>query len=181
MLFNTDSVYTLLDENGHDLATQYMANYAADRTKVVNWYGDDLLRQGRDYIAATAGHTHREFQTAKEYAEYALEEHVSDGFMFLCSPVGEPHGEHSGDQDCLMRYYFAEFYPVQGKDDAYYLVTPGTERIGMEICHSRAGTGINAPKPPNLPQSRYGDAAGDAGKCFEQICPNDAIAPRTTK
>jgi hypothetical protein len=80
-----------------------------------------------------------------------------------------------------MRYYFAEFYPVKGKDDSYYRVTPGTERIGMEICHSRAGTGINAPKPPNLPQSRYGDAAGDAGKCFEQICPNDAIAPRTTK
>ena len=96
--------------------------------------------------------------------------------------VGQEHFSHSGNQDCVMRYYFAKFYEAKiTVETTLYLVTPGTERIGIDVCHSGKGTGINAPKPPDLPQSRYGDAASDAGDCFSQICPNDAIPPRAVK
>ena len=94
--------------------------------------------------------------------------------------VGREHGVHSGDQDCVMRYYFAKFYDAKSAAErTVYLVTPGTERIGIDICHAGTGTGINA--AGHKPQSRYGSAAGDAGNCFEQICPNDAIPPRKVK
>ena len=94
--------------------------------------------------------------------------------------IGVECGEHSGDQDCVMRYYFAKFY--EGKtsvEKTLYSVAAGTERIGLEICRSGKGTGINA--PGRKPQSRYGDTAADDGDCFSQICPNDAIPPRKVK
>ncbi|MDP3068665.1 MAG: hypothetical protein Q8N18_00170 [Opitutaceae bacterium] len=99
--------------------------------------------------------------------------------MFLAEIVGMPQGPHSGDQDCLMRYYFATFYPKKGAVETYYQVTPGTERIGMDLCRSGTGTGINAAS--HQPQARYFNAAGSAGNCFKQICPNDAVPPRKTK
>lgn len=177
----SDEVITLLNEQGHDLATQHMSKYSADRVLTDSWAKDRLLAEGKAYMSEHAGQQGLAWNSAEEYAEYFLEENVSGGFAFLAENVGQPQGQHSGDQDCLMRYYFAKFYPARGKEDTYYLVTPGTERIGIDICHSRNGTGINAPNPPNLPQSRYGDAAGDAGNCFEQICPNDAIPPRPSR
>ena len=78
-----------------------------------------------------------------------------------------------------MRYYFARFYEATGKPNTLYISTPGSERIGMEICHTGAGTGINGPS--HKPQSRYGNATAGEGNCFSQICPNDAIAPRKVK
>jgi hypothetical protein len=93
---------------------------------------------------------------------------------------GREHGVHSGDQDCVMRYYFAKFYDSKkATDKTVYLVTPGTERIGLEICHAGTGTGING--PDHVPESRYGTTLGESGNCFAQICPNDAIPPRTVK
>ena len=80
-----------------------------------------------------------------------------------------------------MRYYFAKFYeskkaPAFGNKQ-YYLVDPGTEPIGMAICHDKLGTGVNA--AGHTPQSRYGDATN--GDCFSHICPNDAVPPRAAK
>ena len=78
-----------------------------------------------------------------------------------------------------MRYYFARFYEATGRKDTLYVATPGSERIGIDICHAPTGTGINA--PGRQPQSRYGNAPPGEGDCFSQICPNDAIPPRKTK
>lgn len=172
-----DVVHTLLDEQGHDLATQFMATYARDRTNSERQYREDLLAEGRAYIAARPGMKDLPFKTAEAFAEYRLEETITH--MFLHQLVGMPRGPHSGDQDCLMRYYFADFYRKTGAADTFYRVTPGSERIGMELCRSGAGTGINAAS--HKPQSRYFNAAGDAGNCFNQICPNDAVPPRKTK
>jgi hypothetical protein len=175
-VFNTEGLLTLLNEDGHDLATQYMEKYADERRKVENIYGADALAQGRAYVEATKGQPDRSFQSAEAFAEYKLEESV--GMTFYSAYLGKPQGQHSGEQDCVMRYYFAEFYPMNGKDDTYYQVTPGTERIGIDICHAGTGTGIN--DFDRDPQSRYGDAATGEGDCFSQICPNDAIAPRSS-
>jgi len=95
---------------------------------------------------------------------------------YYAAILGRPGGEHSGMQDCLMRYYFAEFYPAQGKPLTFYQVTPETEPFGMELCRSKGGTGVNASS--HRPQSRYGDAGTNGGNCFSQICPNDAIPPK---
>lgn len=76
-----------------------------------------------------------------------------------------------------MRYSFAKFYEKKNSaDKTLYLVTPGSERIGMQICRAPLGTGINA--AGHQPQSRYGNTAAGEGNCFAQICPNDAIPPR---
>lgn len=80
-----------------------------------------------------------------------------------------------------MRYYFAKFYeskkPASIGSKQYYLIEKGTEPTGMAICHDKTGTGVNA--AGHNPQSRYGDAAN--GNCFSQICPNDAVPPRSAK
>lgn len=92
--------------------------------------------------------------------------------------VGRVGEADSGDERCLMRYYFANAYPINGKTDAFYLVRPGPEanRAGRELCRHPAGTLHNA--STHQPQPRFGDAAPGRGGCFAQICPNDAIPPR---
>jgi len=104
-----------------------------------------------------------------------IDHNVGLGFA-LTGEVGVEHGQHSGNQDCIMRYHFASFYPFTGRRDAFYLITPGSEKIGFELCRSPAGTGVNA--PGNTPQSRHGDATPGAGNCVAQICPNDAAPLR---
>ncbi len=164
---------TLRNELGHDLAAQYMPLHARDREISKQWYWDKWLAEGREYVAARQG-MDRTWKTAEDYAEYMLEEM---GGLMMFGTIGAPGGEHSGEQDCLMRYYFARFYPATGQDATYYLVTEGTEPFGLVLCRSRAGTGVNA--PDYKPQSRYAAAGKNGGSCFSQICPNDAIPPKT--
>ncbi len=101
--------------------------------------------------------------------------------------IGVENGQHSGNEQCPMRYGFAQAYPAhrprQGPavpqssapHEIYYLVPPGSEDIGIEICTARGGTGVNSPN--RAPQSRYGDAAENFGNCAAQICVNDAVPP----
>lgn len=92
--------------------------------------------------------------------------------------IEEPGQSCSGDELCLMRYYFANAYPAKELKDTYYVVRPGpgANRAGLELCRSPAGTFHNA--ATNNPRPRFGDAAEKRGECFRYICPNDAIAPR---
>jgi hypothetical protein len=162
-----ETVLTLLDENGHDLAAQYMESYARDRELSKLWYWDKRISEGRSFIAAREGYQ-LELDTPEKYAEDQLENFV--GIAFYGALVGEPGGQHSGVQDCLMRYYFALFYPAAGRPGTYYQVTPGTEPFGVELCRAAS----------HRPQSRYGGAGAGFGSCFSQVCPNDAIPPRKT-
>lgn len=90
--------------------------------------------------------------------------------------VGIEHGEDSGDQDCVMRYYFAQAYGKNGSNTDYFYIPPGTNPIGVELCELPTGTGINA--AGRKPQSRHGDAAPGHGNCAAQVNPNDAVPPR---
>lgn len=90
----------------------------------------------------------------------------------------EPNCLHSGDVGCIMRYFLANAYPVRGRNNAYYLIRPGKNPIGHDLCRSPAGTGGN--HRDHEPQPRFGDSAPGRGNCFGQICPNDAIpAPKS--
>jgi len=92
--------------------------------------------------------------------------------------VGAENGQHSGEQDCIMRYSFAKFYPMKKPSDGFYEIAAGAERVGSILCNSSEGTGVN--DSGHYPQSRHGNAADEAGNCAAQISPNDAVKPRAT-
>jgi hypothetical protein len=103
--------------------------------------------------------------------------------------LGMQHGQHSGTENCLMRYGIAYAYPSTRDPNVRYI--SGAEVDGMSLCSSPAGTGVNAPSWN--PESRYGPAAtpgnggtysdGSAmvkmnrGNCENQIRVNDYIVP----
>lgn len=95
--------------------------------------------------------------------------------------VGAVGGTDCGNDRCIMKYYFANAYRIAGRENAYYLIRPGSgaNRAGRDLCTSPAGTGTNAQS--HQPQSRFGDAHEGRGNCFGDICPNDAIPPRSVK
>jgi len=89
--------------------------------------------------------------------------------------VGAQHGECSGDEDCVTRYYFAKVYEKIGAARAYYYISDQQEHIGFGLCAARDGTGINLSS--RQPQSRYGDAVAGWGACGDWIVFNDAVPP----
>lgn len=111
-----------------------------------------------------------------EIFDYTVNNHEQ---FKVYATIGKMGQADSGNELCLMRYYFANAYPVPGRENTYYLVRPGPDanRAGRELCKSPAGTGQNA--PDHKPMSRFGDSAPGRGGCFQYVCPNDAIPPRT--
>ena len=105
-------------------------------------------------------------------------DHIASVDRFRALRVGSEGETDSGNELCVMRYYFADAYEIKGRENSYYLIRPGANRAGREICTSSAGTGANAAS--HEPQSRFGDAHFGRGNCFGDICPNDAVPPRST-
>lgn len=93
--------------------------------------------------------------------------------------LGQTQGQHSGVENCLMRYDVAVAYPSARQPNVRYLT--GGEVVGTVLCTTRAGTGVNAPL--RMPESRYGPAAlktnggpgvlDDRGNCAGQLRVND--------
>jgi hypothetical protein len=99
--------------------------------------------------------------------------------------LGMKHGQHSGAEQCVMRYDTALAYP-SSRDPIVRYLTEG-EPVGTQICRSPAGTGVNA--SGRSPESRYETAAtapnggfnadgthqviNDRGNCVGQIRVND--------
>lgn len=171
-----DTVVNVLEENGHDLATKVYPLYIGVR-QLLKKLGMGAM------IESLYGSSFKDKPPGSPAFNEFVEEYIDQlarAVFSVRGMVGLEHGSHSGDQDCVMRYYFAKFYEAKNrKEKTLYLVTPGTERIGMQICRSGTGTGVNG--SDHKPQSRYGNAAGDTGNCAAQICPNDAIPPRKVK
>jgi len=91
--------------------------------------------------------------------------------------VGRPSQQHSGAVECIMRYSYARAYPKKGTQsprEVFYLPPPGTEPMGSQLCDTRLGTKINAPREP---QPRYFGAADGRGNCSKWVCVNDDIPP----
>jgi len=169
---------TVLRENGHDLAAEVVALWGAIRNECINRGPQfvDLIRHmpadsARAVLGMAGVTTPEEYlqniqQICEKWTTYELD---------LSGEMGQPGSPYSGHQDCVMRYYFADLYVAQGRPNTYYLIDPGTDRIGLELCESPAGTGVNAAN--RRPQSRFGDAAEGRGNCASMLCPNDAIPP----
>ncbi len=178
---SVDAPIDLRTEEGEDVAARDVAEY--EKFRKFNDFAqlDTYLKEGAAYIQRNGADYNPLFGTPQAYADFHIEILLVYCFMHLKGIVGADQGEHSGAEDCLLRYYFAKFY--EGKEPAavgnklYYLVGEGTEHVGREICRDGNGTGVNS--PDHVPQSRYGNAAN--GDCFSQICPNDAVPPRAAK
>jgi hypothetical protein len=89
--------------------------------------------------------------------------------------VGSRSAQHSGNDQCMMRYFFANAYQSAKDTSAYYISAAGTEPTGTDLCPSPAGTGVNGPN--HSPQPRYFDAATGRGGCQNWVCVNDNNAP----
>ena len=99
---------------------------------------------------------------------------IQNYLPLLLSPtlyIGSPHGQHSGNDQCVMRYFLANTYPSAANNSLYYLVPAGTEPLGNSLCNTAAGTGVNDPK--RTPQPRYFDASPGRGGCQFWICVSD--------
>lgn len=85
--------------------------------------------------------------------------------------MGVDHGQHSGDDNCVMRYDDAQTF--------IYRILPQhrfinfTEPVGKELCASGEGTGVNHKDRVSM-QPRYGPALAGRGDCVHQILVNDA-------
>jgi hypothetical protein len=101
--------------------------------------------------------------------------HVLPVFANLEFYIGHAQGQHSGDDHCVMRYFFANVYPSKSDPSVYYISKAGTEPKGTGLCISPAGTGINSSS--HQPQSRYSDARGGRGACQNWVCVNDKYPP----
>lgn len=88
--------------------------------------------------------------------------------------VGAQRGQHSGNEDCVMRYAAAKYAASATEPRTRYMFNE-PEFVGLGLCASGVGTGVNA--PARSPQSRYGEARAGLGDCRHQLLVNDAVVP----
>jgi len=153
----TGIVHLLREETGQDIAPPMWAKLTTETTKACG-------QVGALYGAA-------QFSSICQ----AFVQGAVPLFTNLAFYVGKPQRQHSGNDSCIMRYFFANAYQATGSNSTYYLSASGTEPVGNGLCPTPAGTGVNAPS--HKPQSRYGDAAPNRGGCQKWVCVNDKNAP----
>ncbi len=165
-------VVTIIDEaTGRDLAAKMEADQLLEREKWRPEYFPASREQAKSLLAGTSNPKF----TPEQFAEILFNNTISATNEWY---VGAEGGECSGQEGCAMRYYFARLY--EKKSDRshhtfYYISKKPSERAGLELCRSAAGTGINA--AARKPQSRYGDTKAGWGPCADWIVFNDAVPP----
>ena len=89
--------------------------------------------------------------------------------------VAAPHGQHSGSNECLMRYYVADAYRENGNAAVRYWTKGAGEPRGALLCQASEGTGVNA--AGRQPRPRHHDASLCSGDCVHQVRVNDRGEP----
>jgi hypothetical protein len=86
--------------------------------------------------------------------------------------VGDKGGQASGDDQCVMRYHFADLFQST-QPATYYMIETDPEPAGRQICPSSNGTGVN--RSGRKPEPRFGNAAAGRGGCAHVFCVNDDV------
>jgi len=86
-------------------------------------------------------------------------------------PMGCDQGQHSGAEDCIMRYDCSRTFVYRDRPDLRFWLFD--EPVGHGLCTSAEGTGVND-KDRTEKQSRYGPALAGRGDCLHQIHVTDA-------
>lgn len=87
--------------------------------------------------------------------------------------LGRQHGQHSGAENCVMRYDLADSYVWLANPAHRYVGIKEIQGTGLD--NTREGSDVNL--LTRLPQSRYGAAAPERGNCAAQILVSDAVKP----
>ncbi|MDB5171240.1 MAG: hypothetical protein JWN51_13 [Phycisphaerales bacterium] len=164
-LSGTTRAVEITDEKtGRPLAEVWEPDLMLAREKSREYFTPEVKDRVKKMNGGTSNYTLKE-------AEDAL---LNDFFGHHYWYIGAENGESSGDEGCIMRYSFASLYDKKGKSFAwYYISQKHSERLGMELCTSAKGTGINDAR--RKPQPRYGDAMRGWGPCADRIIFNDAV------
>jgi hypothetical protein len=139
---------------------------------------------GRDGNPHVWGHVELRLESGTRVLPRRLQRH---GWMMFS--LGLEHGQHSGDDSCVMRYVSATGYPLHNSSVVRYVILDSMvhgqgygERPGNTFCTSPDGTGVNHPSR-TTPKPRYGDADYEArfgpaqrGNCLHRVCVNDRLA-----
>ncbi len=162
---------TITDEaTRRDYASIIEGDMMLQRERLRPSFYPKFLQDAVPYVAGRQGMNTPYPWTAEQTAEHWLNGMVNAKSFY----IGAEHGQSSGDELCIMRYYFAKLYQKKGQDSAFYFISDSrSERAGLELCRLPVGTGIND-KGRN-PQPRYGDAAATRGACAASIIFNDAL------
>jgi hypothetical protein len=165
------TVITITDEaSGQDLAAKLapdlMLAREASRPAAFAPFKANLKRDIAKFGRSTTG------PWARFSDDQIVDVWFNDQFGNFYWYVGAQKGESAGDEDCVMRYYFAQLYEKAGTANAYYYLSQKpAERAGLGLCVALTGTGIN--DSARKPQPRYGDASSGWAKCAEWIVFND--------
>ena len=182
--FDRGPTITLRWEDTHEdvaesLNAEFERELAAERAKPL-FTGDGSRRAAKFPQYGKDAHFWSEFEINEDVSDglttRGFREGVAPKFSRFVT-IGRWSQADSGNELCLMRYYFASAYPVDAQEKAFYLVRPGANRAGRDLCKTPEGTGANA--ADHEPKSRFSDSAPGRGGCFKYICPNDAIPGRT--
>jgi hypothetical protein len=87
--------------------------------------------------------------------------------------LGQQHGQHSGHENCVMRYDIADSYVSITNPSHRYVHIEEIQGAGLD--NTAEGDHVNA--FDWVPQSRYGKAAENRGNCQSQILVNDMVPP----
>jgi hypothetical protein len=85
--------------------------------------------------------------------------------------LGRQHGQHSGAEDCVMRYDLADSYVSLANPAHRYVGIKEIQGAGLDS--TPEGSDVNLLN--RLPQPRYGSAAEGRGNCASQILVSDAV------
>lgn len=159
-----DHFVTILDETtGRDLAVEMESKIRKDT--------EDLQRFAFNVLRAMLK-DRPDITDAQIWDRVKLDKTGSSRTWY----VGAQGGECSGDEGCVMRYFFARLYEKKGDPNTLYFISKRpSERAGWGLCRFPQGTGVNA--SGRNPQPRYGDAMGGCGACADWIVFNDAVPP----
>jgi hypothetical protein len=114
-----------------------------------------------------------EFSDLKPAAIAAIQSDGESKGKYIVVELGRDQGQHSGAENCVMRYDSAQAYVYRAMANVRFWGFQ--ELIGDGLCVSVNGNEIN--KSGRLPQSRYGPAAGGRGNCLHQLLVSDAATP----